>query len=277
MVVTGPHRGTVVFDNSGTLSRVVMASTDLVEDGHVDGSVPDVDPVSPVALVSLGGAEYSAYDTTDPFGAVVERLHPPLHVALWNTPVRTPAVRAALEAERSVAASVVTDQLAAITDRLAADHPEWPELPLGIQVVVDIDGKRVERVIAYTTEPLPEGARTVKAVQEAGFVPHIVSGDAAHILEAVATAVDLPLDNVHPYQSAADKAATIEQLKATDSEPLIMVGDYVNDVDAFAAADYAIYVRDSDRTFDALLATADAVIEDVTAVPETIESLLTTQ
>lgn len=274
--MTDPRRGIVVFDNSGTLSEVVVEAVALVEDGVVDAPVPEVDPDHPCALVSLGGEDYTVFDTTEPFGSVIERDRRALHVALSNVEPTDAAVRAAVEAERSVPARVVTEQLRAVAERVDTNYPEWAAPPLGVQVVVDLHRESLEQVLGYTTVPLAEGAAVVEAVRAAGFEPHIVSGDATHILRAVATAVDIPPTNVHPYQSPTDKAATVRALQARGPGPVVMVGDYLNDTLAFEAADYAVYVEDPDRSFPALAARADAVIEELGATTETLEDLVPT-
>ncbi|MFB6104120.1 MAG: HAD family hydrolase [Halobacteriaceae archaeon] len=266
--------GDVVFDNSGTLSEVVVESAPVVEDGIVTDRVPDVPATDPVALVSIGLPTFSVFDVPDSIGAVVARKQPELHVALANDGTDTATARAAIEADDTAPARTVCAQVAAIRDRIEEDHPAWTDTPVGVQLVVDLAGQRIERVVGYTTVPLDAGATVVEAVRTAGFDPHIVSGDATHILRAVAAAVTIPLDHVHPYQSPQDKADTIRYLQDRTPTPVVMVGDYVNDVPAFRVAHHAIYVRDPDRYYPELAAAADLVIDDLADVVDAIDTLL---
>lgn|GEM_PF-5264724 len=266
--------GDVVFDNSGTLSEVVVEVAPVVTDGLVTDRVPDVPPEHPVALVSVGRQSFGAFDVPDPLGTVVAREAPELHVAYANVETDTDTARAAIEADDAASARTVCEQVAAIRARIDAEYPHWRDPPVGVQLVVDLAGGRIERVVGYTTVPLDAGAAVVEAVRADGFDPHIVSGDATHILRAVAAAVGIPLDDVHPYQSPQDKADTIRYLQDRTPTPVVMIGDYVNDVHAFRVAHHAIYVRDPDRTYEELAAAADIVIDDLADVVDAIHTLL---
>lgn len=266
--MTGAGRGAVAFDNTGTLSAVEAEVIPVADDPRFQRRVPDIDPAVRAALVSVDGVHQGAFRSDDTISAVVERADLPVHVALSNTDTDDDEARRAVLADGRVPARRVADGVDDLVRRVAGDFEGPP--PVGVQLVVDLDGGTIHRVIAYTTVPHPRAAGIVERVRANGFDPHIVSGDATHILEAVAEVVGVPAGNVHAYQSADGKADVVRRLRETYDGPVVVVGDYVNDRLAFRVADRSLLVSHDGEPEPSLRDVADVVVDEFDDVPDLI-------
>lgn len=262
-------RGVVAFDNSGTLSEPVVEGAAVSDDARTT-PVPEIPAERPTALASIALDGYAVFDDGRPLGRVVDASGIPITLALSNVETTTKAVRDAVVSDDSVPAHAVTERFDRLVDRVDAEYA-LSDPPVGIQLVVDLDAGRIHRVFAYTTVPRTAAADVVGLVRSLGYDPHIVSGDATQILDRVASEVAVGESNTHPYQSAADKAATITELAGTGGSA-VMVGDYVNDRFAFDAADVGILIREDCEPSGELVDRADTTVERIEDVPGVLSS-----
>lgn len=259
-------RGVVAFDNAGTLSGTSVVRTDLSPDADWATPVPAASPDrGTVALLAVDDGAIDTLRTDDPLGPTVARADVPVHLALANRDVTPERARAALVAADGVPARVVPEQV----DRVSGADGR----PAGAQVVVLVDAGRAARAVGYTTTPKPAARDAVEWARSAGFEPHIVSGDGAAALRAVADAVGVAPDAVHAYQSTDEKRRTIERLGESVPGPVVMVGNGPNDRRAFAAADAAVLVAPDDRpdSPDWLTSPVDAVVPELGALPDALD------
>jgi soluble P-type ATPase len=260
-------RGIVAFDNSGTLSETVVVGAETGDNPAFQQPVPEIPPARPAALVSIVLKEYTAFETDDLLGRVVDDGAFSLGLALSNVTTTPDDARDAVVADEVVRARTVAEQVDDLVEEVSDRFP-GREPPIGVQLVVDLDAGRIHRVLAYTTVPRPVAASVVDAVREIGYEPHIVSGDAEHILHAVADTVSVPPSRVFPYQSATDKADTIATLRGAGD--IVMVGDYVNDRYALDAADIGILIDDGGSDPE-LTAVADRTVSTIEGVMEALD------
>ena len=163
----------------------------------------------------------------------------PIHLALSNVETTEAEVRRATLADDPAPARPLFEAARRLRGRVADEYGgEGP--PVGIQLVVELDPGSIHRGFAYASVPRADAASAVEAIRERGFDVHLVSGDAARVLESVAARIGVPVENVHPYQSPDGKAETVSALRERNGGPVVMVGDYVNDRLAFERADRAV-------------------------------------
>lgn len=276
-----PRRAVLALDNTGTLSRPTVVNRQVVPGDGWERPVPEMDDGVAAALVSVDQAHIGAFATDGSVGGVVAAGDVPLYVSLSTVECPTDRARTALAADANTPARSVVDCVQAALDRTEGDPGSSDERALetaaaGAQFVVDLDRGRVVRVIGYTSLPLPNARTVVERAKAAGFEPHIVSGDSAHVLRRVSAAVGIDVENVHAYQTPAGKADSVERLRERTGLPVAMVGDHVNDRWAFEAADVAVFVDgDGDETARAVLGpVADVTVADLTALPDALDGRL---
>ena len=124
-------------------------------------------------------------------------------------------------------------------------------------MLVGVDGA-LAGVIVMADELRPDAERIVQRLRSEG-VRHVamVSGDR----ESVATRIgrQLDVDRVYADRSPEDKLAVVRSLRADPGlQPVVMVGDGVNDAPALALADLGIAMGAAGATVSS--ETADAVI-----------------
>lgn len=270
--MTETGRKVVAFDNTGTLSEVVLSVAKVSDDEVFDQRVPEIPTQRKAALIGLAIEEYEVFDVDDPVSEVIRRHQVPVNLALSNVDTTDQAARRALLADQKTPAGVIVAEVDSLRTHLRAERPSWADLPIGVQLSVELPDGPIHRVIAYTTVPQRDAAYVLAAVQEAGWEAHVVSGDRAPILAAVTDALDISADRVHADQSPRGKAATVESLRADGASQVVMVGDYKNDLPAFEVADLAILIATEDVADDhpALRDAADVVVSSLASVPQVL-------
>lgn len=234
-------RGVVAFDNSGTVSDAVVETVGYLDDADLDCPVPAVGVDRPVVLVNVALDGFAVLDTDAPLGTVLADADAPIHLALSNVETTEAAARRATLADGVAPARPLFEAVTRLRDRVVDEHGH-DDPPVGVQLAVELDPGRVHRGFAYASVPRPESRSTVEALHDRGFDVHLVSGDAAGVLESVAAQVGVAPENVHAYQSPDGKAETVAALRERSGGPVVMVGDYVNDRLAFERADRAVLV-----------------------------------
>lgn len=261
---TSRDRGIVAFDNSGTVSDVVVEAVGFTDDADYDVPVPGVRRDRPTVLVNVCLGDVGALDTDAPLGTVLGETDVTVHLALSNVEVDDPVgavetgVRRSLLADATTPARPLFDAAARLRGRVAEEHG-YDDPPIGVQLTIELAPATVHRGYAYASVPRSESRPTVEAIRELGFDVHIVSGDARDVLEAVAEHVGVPRENVHALQSPDGKAETVTALQGLTDGRVVMVGDYVNDRLAFERADHAVLVCEDGDPDPTLARRVDAV------------------
>ena len=136
-------------------------------------------------------------------------------------------------------------------------------------VVVGIDG-RVGGTITLS-DPLRPDARTLRAELRAAGVEHVamVTGDRRAAAEAIAAAA--AMDDVYADCSPEGKVDVITAMHAQPgSQPVLMVGDGINDAPALAVADVGIAMAPAGATVSSETADAVIVADRVGAVADAV-------
>ena len=149
------------------------------------------------------------------------------------------------------------------TDRAIVDRADTLERA-GNTVVVLMDAERVLALIAVADTLKPTSAQAIQALHALGIKTVILSGDNAHVVAAVAK--DAGIDDSRGNQLPQDKLDHIVSL--SESGPVGMVGDGINDAPALARADigFAMGAMGSDTAIE----TADVALmdDDLRKIPQ---------
>ncbi|KAF8270445.1 hypothetical protein EI94DRAFT_769256 [Lactarius quietus] len=87
--------------------------------------------------------------------------------------------------------------------------------------------------------PRPSARAAVEVLQSQGIQVHIVSGDAAPVVRALAEQLDIPLERAHGECLPEVKVAHVRELQAAGGR-VLFIGDGTNDTPALAAADVSV-------------------------------------
>lgn len=132
--------------------------------------------------------------------------------------------------------------------------------------IIDLRSKSIEYVITSGGKPFQGARETITELHRMRIPVFIASGDRAAKLEKIADHLGIPRDRVFGIATPQIKARIIEELK-THYEMVIMVGDGINDLAAFARADLAILTEQqrAERPQE-LYQQADFVVKNVSEV-----------
>ena len=153
-------------------------------------------------------------------------------------PVPGCGIRATVEGRRLEIGSkgLFTSSEAAALDAWAREAAESGATPLYVLV----DGAPAG-IISLADSVRPESAAAIRALADRGINSWIVSGDRQEVVNAVANAVGVPLNQALGGILPSGKADVVERVRAAHGS-VGMVGDGINDAPALAAADVGIAV-----------------------------------
>ena len=141
-------------------------------------------------------------------------------------------------------------------------------------VILNMDIPGIEFTVTTGGRPF-EGAReTVSELHRMGVPAYIASGDRVAKLERMGDYLGIPRERVYGVATPSMKARIVEDLKE-QYDKVVMVGDAINDLNAFRRADLAVLTeQQSDRKPAVLYSSVDRVIHNVSEVPGIVAELL---
>lgn len=121
-------------------------------------------------------------------------------------------------------------------------------------VLVALDGTAVA-LAGFADTVRPDAAAAIERLRALGFRPAILSGDHPVLVQRAAAALDIPAHDARGGATPEGKRETVASV--AQREPVVMVGDGVNDAAALAAAQVGIGVHGG---AEACLAAADVYL-----------------
>jgi Cu2+-exporting ATPase len=141
-----------------------------------------------------------------------------------------------------------------VTSFLGREHTEQPRDDGPSEVWIAVDGVLVGR--AMFGDAIRRDARaSIDALRRAGWRVQIASGDAQHVVDAVARETGIDASHAVGDASPEEKLAIVQRASAAGR--VVMVGDGVNDAAAIAAASVGVGVHGG---AEASLAAADVYL-----------------
>ncbi|MCK9308452.1 MAG: HAD family hydrolase [Methanoculleus sp.] len=141
-------------------------------------------------------------------------------------------------------------------------------------VILNLDIPGIEFTVTTGGKPFDGARETITELHRMGVPAYIASGDRVAKLERMGDYLGIPRERVYGVATPSMKARIVEDLKE-QYDKVVMVGDAINDLNAFRKADLAVLTeQQSDRKPDILYTTADRVIRNVSEVPGIVAELL---
>ncbi|MCK9307742.1 MAG: HAD family hydrolase [Methanoculleus sp.] len=142
-------------------------------------------------------------------------------------------------------------------------------------VILNMDLARIEFTVTTGGRPFDGAREAISELHRMGVPAYIASGDRVAKLERMGDYLGIPRERVYGVATPSMKARLVEDLKE-QYDKVVMVGDAINDLNAFQKADLAVLTeQQSDLKPDILYTTADRVIRNVSEVPGIVAELLT--
>ena len=222
---------TIVFDKTGTLTQ-----------GHagVTGIKVFQPNLSETGLLAL--AATAEQGLTHPVAEAIVRHARDLGVPLYSCDAWDYRVGLGVVATIQDQQILVGSQRLMLKETISLEplYQHDPHIQSGSHSVVYIaaDGQLVG-VILYSDPPRPESKDVVRALQQQGINPYMLSGDVTRVAEAVAA--ELGMDATHIYAEAFPerKVEVVRELH-DQGKTVAFCGDGINDSAALAYADVSI-------------------------------------
>jgi Cu+-exporting ATPase len=142
-------------------------------------------------------------------------------------------------------------------------------------VILNMDLARIEFTVTTGGRPFDGAREAISELHRMGVPAYIASGDRVAKLERMGDYLGIPRERVYGVATPSMKARLVEDLKE-QYDKVVMVGDAINDLNAFQKADLSVLTeQQSDLKPDILYTTADRVIRNVSEVPGIVAELLT--
>jgi Cu+-exporting ATPase len=147
-------------------------------------------------------------------------------------------------------------------------------LTLNSGAILNMASRSIEFAITAGGWPFDGAKETITALHTMGVPTFIASGDRSTKLEIMADHLGIPRDRVYGVATPTVKAQIVTDLK-DEYDHVVMVGDGINDICAFKAADTAILtVQQAGERPEKLFRAADFVVKEVGEVLPIVRDLV---
>ena len=179
----------------------------------------------------------------------------------------TPDVACEVIRGTSIPMGDVHDVIEAVTSRC----PDSIYLAAGL--IVDSAARRIPYVLSTGGQVFDKTLQTIQMLHAIEVDMYIASGDRMSALVQLAEFINIPTDRVFAFADPFMKEKVVLELKSR-YEKVVMVGDGINDILAFRAADVGIMTtQQGDKRPEELRKAADVVLDDIIKVVDVIKGL----
>lgn len=141
---------------------------------------------------------------------------------------------------------------------------------MGVGLIIDVEEKSIPYTICTGGKIYSNTCSMMQILMEKGVGVYIASGDSMRNLAPLAENVCVPLECVYEISTPKKKEEIVRRLKE-QYDKVVMVGDGINDVLAFRAADLSILsIQQSGKCPSLLCEEADIIIKDIKEIIEII-------
>ncbi|WP_067047983.1 HAD family hydrolase [Methanofollis ethanolicus] len=263
----------VVFDSAGTLLRSYRTARDVVT-GEL---LPDVETTVLTCLDRSRVLIALNAHSRDVIAASPDQLLS-AYLCDRNVGFGVSCLRQVVPQEH-LARILYQDDTAQVEDLQTCIRDVWRILKEESLVVMDsgailnLSRPGIEFTVTAGGRPFEGAKETMADLHAMGVATYIASGDRAAKLEKIADHLGIPRDQVHGIATPSIKAQIVADLKAC-YDTVVMVGDGINDLQAFEKADVAILSEQQSRQKPKKLCdAADFIIGNVSDVVPIVRDL----
>ena len=252
----------VVFDNSGTLIERYRVIKDIFTGEIITdvNSLELIDESKSFALVVLQFNSKRLLDL-DPemlMSDVIKEFNIDAKLTFSSSLLTHDYVYDILLNEKTCVVHDITD----VFDILKKKVPNM-EICNGSAFVVDLLDKKITYTISSAGKLFPNSFDAVQILKSRGIELFIVSGDRDHAIHNLADILHIKRENAYGTTTTEGKADFVKRLQ-DDGYKVMMVGDGLNDVLAFEAADVSVLtIEQQEEVSPKLFGKTDFIIRDI--------------
>ena len=144
---------------------------------------------------------------------------------------------------------------------------------MGVGLIIDVEEKNIPYVVCTGGKIYSNSCNVIQTLTEKGISIYIASGDSMRNLQPLANNVCVPLECVYEISTPKKKEEIVKKLKE-QYDKVVMVGDGINDILAFRAADLSVLsIQQTGMCPPLLCEEADIVIKDIKEIIGIVENL----
>ncbi len=260
----------VVFDSAGTLLRMYRVAKEastgtLLENIESTAIVSKKNGCGLVALntekevILRSGRNMSLFEFISNYGVSIG--------ISCSKGKFTPEVACEIIRGTSIQMGDVHDVLEAVTSRC----PDSIYLAAGL--IIDSEAGKIPYVLSTGGQVFSKTLQTIQSLHAMEIDIYIASGDRMSALLKLAELVNIPRERVFAFADPFKKEKVVVELK-NQYEKVVMVGDGINDILAFRAADVGIMTtQQGDKRPEELREAASVVLDDIIKVVDVVKGL----
>jgi soluble P-type ATPase len=259
----------VVFDSAGTLLRMYRVAKNIETDEYIDNVVTtELVGKQPLCALLVMQVDSNKLVKCPPDMLISE------FVGKFNIDIEVGCSR--LQVDKAIALSIVRNDNKAtmkdLQDVMASVKQKCKDIfYMGVGLVIDTELKSIPYVVCTGGKIYSNTCYVIQKLSEKGIGIFIASGDSMRNLQPLAMNVCVPLECVYEISTPKKKEEIVKRLKK-EYDKVIMVGDGINDILAFRAADLSVLsIQQTGKCPPLLCEEADVVIRDIKEIVGVIE------
>ncbi|CAG0956977.1 Zinc-transporting ATPase [Methanosarcinales archaeon] len=261
----------VVFDSAGTLLRMYRVAKN-VNTGAILNEV--------VSTELVGKKPYCALLVMQIDSNRLEKCPPDMLVSdfidKYNVGIDVGCSRAQVDSDTalSVVKSDTKATMSDLQDVMAAVKQRCKNIfYMGVGLIIDVETRSIPYVICTGGKIYSSSCSVIQTLTDQGIAVYIASGDSMRNLQPLAKNVCVPLECVYEISTPKKKEGIVKRLKE-QYDKVVMVGDGINDILAFRAADLSVLsIQQTGECPPLLCEEADIVINDIKEIIGIVEKM----
>lgn len=158
-----------------------------------------------------------------------------------------------------------------VLEAVAARCPNVFYLAAGL--IVDSEARSVPYILSTGGNVFSTTLQTIQTLHTMKIDTYIASGDSLFALMQLAEFINIPQERVFAFSDTLMKEKIVLELKSK-YEKVVMVGDGINDLLAFRAADVGVMTtQQGDKRPEELREAADVIIDNIIKVVDVVKAL----
>ena len=261
----------VVFDSAGTLLRMYRVAknirTGAILDEVVSTELVGRKPHCALLVMQVDSNKLIKCPPDMLISDLIKKYMIGIEVGCSRIQVDNKMALAVVEGDTRAAMSDIQDVMAAVKQRCKNIFY------MGVGLIIDMEEKSIPYVVCTGGKIYSNTCSVIQTLTEKGISVYIASGDSMRNLQPLASNVCVPLECVYEISTPKKKEEIVKRLKQ-QYDKVVMVGDGINDILAFRAADISVLsIQQTGKCPPMLCDEADIVIKDIKEIIGILEKI----